>query len=126
MISRGRAWGLAFAWRSMQPTVHHLPRPQTALAAIALLALLRGWQRVAALFLAGWVGLLRPGEMLAARRADLVLPRDINNMYPSAQFALGSPTTRLVVARQSVKIERRDAVLILDSVFGHLPQEELL
>ena len=90
MIARDRAlrrpmqaaWDLAFAWRARRPTVHHLPIPLTALAAMAALALLRGWPLVAALALAGWVGLLRPGEILTARRADLVLPRDSCGLYP--------------------------------------------
>ena len=95
---------------------HHLPLPLIALGAIVALALLSGWPRVAALVLTGWVGLLGPGEVLGARKVDLVLPRGIGGLYPFAQLVMGSPKARLVAANQSVKTGPLGVVNLLDAV----------
>lgn len=70
------AWDLAFNWVSGEPRQHHPAMPVSVLLALCSLALLWGWPREAAVFGRAWAGILRIGEIFAARRGDLVLPSD--------------------------------------------------
>eukprot|EP00435_Cladocopium_sp_Y103_P053973 s1965_g17.t1 len=70
------AWDLCFAWLADEPTQHHPALPLSVLLAMMSLALLWGWPVEASLFGLAWAGILRIGEVLMAKRDDLILPRD--------------------------------------------------
>ena len=97
------------------------------LLAIASLALLWGWAREAALFLLGWSGVLRIGELFAACRRDLVLPHEAAPGVGYALLKIQQPKTRGRAARhQSARIDSADVVSLLSAVFGRLlPSERL-
>eukprot|EP00435_Cladocopium_sp_Y103_P043042 s6_g12.t1 len=121
------AWNLAFSWVSDEPHTHHPAMPLVILLAFSGLALLWGWPREAALLLMAWSGLLRIGEVFAARRKDLVLPGD---GVPGVLFALlqiHQPKTRGVAARhQAARIDPADVVQLLIGVFGRLNEDSFL
>lgn len=121
------AWDLAFNWVVDEPHQHNTALPLAGLIAAVALSLLWGWSREAAIFAAAWAGVLRIGEILAAKRRDLILPAD---SVPGTWFALikiRQPKTRGRAARhQSAKIEPEDVVRLLTSTFGRLSPDEPL
>ena len=81
----GLAWDLAFSWVADEPASHHPALPRSVLLAITALAMLWTWTVEAGIFLLCWCGILRIGEVLGARRRDLILPSD---GAPGVFFAL--------------------------------------
>ena len=96
----GVAWDLAFSWVADEPGSHHPAMPRTVLLSISALAMLWGWPTEAAIFLLCWTGLMRIGEVLLAKRRDVILPRD------------GAPGFRCILVRisilQRLGVERHD------------------
>ena len=71
------AWDTAFAWKAIEPGRHHTAMPWQILLALISLAWAWGWPRVAAVLALAWGGLLRIGEVVMARRKDLLLLQDV-------------------------------------------------
>ena len=121
------AWDLAFAWLTEEPHCHHKAMPLGILLAVLSAALAWGWAAEAALFELAWAGLLRPGEVLSARRSDLILPRDAAPGTRHALLVIRNPKTRGRAARhQSARIDPTDIIELLDAVFGNQPGHTLL
>ena len=91
------AWDLAFAWLQDEPADHHPAMPVSVLLAAMTVGVMWGWPVVSALLGLTWAGLLRIGEVLAARRSDLVLPHEAppgtNHISPRTEDARKSCTT---------------------------------
>ena len=121
------AWNLAFAWVADEPHFHHPAMPLTILISFSTLALLWGWPREAALLMMAWSGLLRIGEVFAARRRDLILPGD---GPPGVEFALlqiNQPKTRGRSAKhQAARIDPQDVVQLLVAVYGRAGADDHL
>ena len=121
------AWDLAFSWVADEPHVHHPAMPKTLILAMASLALLWGWVHEASIFLIAWCGVLRIGEVVAARRRDLILPSD---GVPGRAFALLQvplPKTRGVAAKhQAARIDPSDVVKLISGVFGRFELDQPL
>lgn len=121
------AWDLGFAWAKQEPSQHHLPMPTQVLISMLVVCLLWGWRDVAGMLALGFGGLLRPGEMVAARRSDLLLPRDVGFSTFFALISIREPKSRFTYARhQSTKIDSEDLVDVLDLAFGDVPPHEKL
>ena len=121
------AWDLAFNWVVDEPHQHHAALPQSILIAAVSLALLWGWSREAATLALAWTGLLRIGEAFAAKRADLILPRDAAPGIQHALLKIRLPKTRGRAARhQSARIDPCDIVSLLTAVFGRLAPSDAL
>ena len=69
-------WMLVTKWEELHPVVHRQPLHEVLFKAMFSIAVFWGWQRFAATLLLGMEGIGRVGEVLAARRSDLVLPSD--------------------------------------------------
>ena len=72
--SSKKAWDLCAMWTSLQPCEHHQAMPVQVLQAVRATWLVWGWVREAARFALSWGMLLRIGEALNARRADVFFP----------------------------------------------------
>ena len=69
----------------------------------------------------GFGDLLRSGELVAAKREDLLLPRDIGFAVQFALMSMKEPKSRFTYARhQSTKIGSENLVQLLDFAFGNL------
>eukprot|EP00435_Cladocopium_sp_Y103_P003960 s4316_g1.t1 len=113
------AWDLAFNWVVSEPHEHHAALPLSILLALSGLALLWGWVREACVLLMTWTGLLRIGEVFAAVRSDLILPRDAAPGMRSCLLKIHQPKTRGRSAKHQVaKIDFPDVIALLDAVFG--------
>ena len=109
------AWDLAFAWLTEEPHCHQKAMPVGVLLALFASALAWGWAVEAALFGLAGAGLLRLGELFAARRSDLVLPRDSAPGVSHALVGIQNPKTRGRAARhQSARIDPVDIIQLAD------------
>ena len=63
---------MALAWQREEPPTHHTAMPWQVLLALVSVALTWKWLRVAGVLALSWGSLARIGEVLAARRGDLV------------------------------------------------------
>ena len=73
----GGAWQLVTKWSRLEPVEHRLPVPVVLLRALASLALSWNWPRWTAMTLMIFFGIARPGDVLRAKRSELLLPEDL-------------------------------------------------
>lgn len=86
-----------------------------------------GWLRFAGALALMWGGLLRPGELLAATRRDLLVPSDGDKTIPFALLAIRDPKTRYSHARhQSAKIDMADMLALVEMSFSSLEGHQKL
>ena len=90
----GLGWDLAFSWVADEPASHHPALPRSVLLAIAALAMLWTWTTEAGIFLLSRCGLLRIGEVIGARRRDLILPQDGAPGITFVLLRITTPKTR--------------------------------
>jgi hypothetical protein len=123
----GPAWALVTQWEEINPVQHRQPLPELLYKAMVAVAWMWGWKRFVALLLLGFEGIARVGELLRARRGDLVLPSDLGAAEGSAVFLkIRKPKTmRRGKGRvQHLKIDGELVSTFLESVLG--PLEEFL
>ena len=117
-------WDLAFNWVVDEPHEHNAALPLSlvlAISSLAMMAMMWGWFREASIFVMGWVGVLRIGEILQAKRSDLALPRDAAPGVWYALLKIQLPKTRGRAARhQSSRIDLVDVVEMLSAAFGSM------
>lgn len=112
------AWDLAFAWLQDEPADHHPAMPVSVLLAAMTVGIMWGWPVVSALLGLTWAGLLRIGEVLAAKRADLVLPFEAPPGTKHILLRIQNPKTRGRVARhQAARVDPADIVALVQAVF---------
>ena len=120
-------WDLAFSWSRQEPTLHHVAMPGPVLLAMLATCYLWGWLRMAGILALGFGAVLRTGELLQARRADLLLPVDTGFFASYALLAIAEPKTRFSTARhQSAKLDVPDLLETVTMAFSHLKPGEKL
>lgn len=125
----GKAWQLVSKWEDIEPSSHRNPLPPVVYQAMVSLAVLWNWPRVAALLVLTYEAICRPGEVLRATRADLLLPEDLVVEDPGTMFlCINQPKgKRRGIGRvQHAKISDPAATKFISRVFGKLPLWALL
>ena len=123
--SMAPAWHVVSQWEEVQPTKHRTPLPEPIYKAMVSLAVLLGWKRFAAALVLGVEGITRIGEVLKARRCDLVLPSDLfEDQYQNAFLKIRRPKTlRRGKGRvQHAKVDHGPAVKFLENIYGKLDE----
>ena len=119
------AWDLAFCWLSDEPHQHHPAMPRSVLLAACSLSLMWGWPYVASVLCIGWSGIMRIGEVIMARRSDLVLPCDSAPGLRCILVKIRSPKTRGRSAKhQSARIDPCDLVRLITAVYKNFDEEQ--
>jgi len=99
------AWDSAWEWRARQPGLNRIAMPPSVVRAMAVVALHWGWTDLAALILIGFLGMLRPAELLALTVQDATFTTSSRGLELLFVF-IGSPKTRRLAARrQHVRID---------------------
>lgn len=115
------AWDLGYSWKSLEPGEHHVAMPPQILLAMVTTSLLWGWVSFAGCISLGFAGLLRPGELLASTREELLLPSDVGNTTSFALLSIREPKSRFTNARhQSAKIDIPDLLRVCELAFSKL------
>ena len=121
------SWDLAFSWMREEPPTHHTALPWQVLCAMLTVAITWGWTRVVAILAICWGGLARVGEVLAARRKDLVLPLDIGEQTQQLFLSLNELKTRFRAARhQCLKLDQCQLVRLVVLTYQATPPDEKL
>eukprot|EP00435_Cladocopium_sp_Y103_P010558 s305_g2.t1 len=122
-----QAWDLAFAWLVDEPYAHHPAMPLSVMLAMVTVALTWGWPHEAAVIMLAWTGIMRIGEVLAAFRADLILPSDA---APGTSFLLvmiKQPKTRARAAKhQAARVDQSDVIRFISAMYGGSPRDTKL
>lgn len=106
-----QAWDLCAMWTSFEPVEHHRAMPVQVLLAVLSTCLVWGCTREAAIFAMCWGMLLRIGELLNAKRSDIVFPQDVRFSIDYVLLKILEAKTRFRAARhQSSKLEPLDLV----------------
>ena len=117
------AWDLAISWLRAEPGDHHVACPFQILLALLSTCILWGWPAVAGMIALSWGAICRAGEVFAALRADLILPRDVLFSSAGVFLRVQEPKTRFKAARHQVaRCDYEDLVELLDCAFGRLPK----
>ena len=122
-------WDNLHRWESLAPVTHRVPIPGSVLRAVVALALCWSWPRFAATLCLSFFGITRPGEVLKARRRDLLLPRDLlcEAASPAYLRIVESKSRRHGKRRiQHASVLNLQIVSFLDKVFSSLGKEDLL
>ena len=118
------AWNVAYGWVQQEPGSHHAALPPQALIAILATALLWGWTRVAGCLALAFGAILRPGEVCAALRHQLLLPCDVFCTMQCAYLSILEPKTRFTAAKhQTAKLDAPDLLSIVEMAFSALPRD---
>ena len=88
------AWDLTFSWLREEPFEHRVACPFQVLLAILIVCLCWGWIDIAGILALSWGGICRIGEVLAARRVDLVPPSNVMFTSATVQLRVQKPKTR--------------------------------
>ncbi|CAE7488234.1 unnamed protein product [Symbiodinium sp. CCMP2456] len=121
------AWDLGFAWQADEPYSHHTAIPPAVLIAVITACLLWGWVREAGCFALAFGGVMRIGEVFAATRRCLILPKDVNDSQPFVLVKIEEPKTRHRGPRhQAAKVEASDLVQVITIAFSTLQAGEKL
>ena len=99
---------------------------QIAVAATTA-AILYGWTSLAGVIALSWAGLARIGEVLAARRCDLVFPEDTWEHTSHVLLTVLEPKTRCKSARhQCVRVDQPQFIRVLKLAYSALAPERKL
>eukprot|EP00438_Fugacium_kawagutii_P002050 Skav230092 [mRNA] locus=scaffold3264:40338:47439:- [translate_table: standard] len=122
------AWDVILRWEELEPVEHRRPLPFAMMAAMVCLAIAWGWLRIAGVILIGFHGCCRPGEVLRAQRAQLVLPCDLGLTSGPAYLRVQKPKPgRRGMGRiQHAKINDDEVVFFLVHVFKDFTGDTLL
>ena len=122
------AWTLLQRWELIQPVAHRPPLPRIILDALISLSLSWGWVRWAALTSLAFFGVLRVGEPLKARRADLLLPEDcgLDREVLFLQIGAPKPGRRGKGRTQHARVRHRETIQLVRTAFGSLAPDDLL
>ena len=119
------AWDLAFAWLQDEPHSHHPAMPLTVMAAMVVVALYWGWPYEAAVILMSWTGVMRIGEVLSAKRKDVVLPGDAAPGTSFLLIVIQQPKTRGRAAKhQAARIDQEDVIRFLSAMYQDFPSKQ--
>ncbi len=115
------AWDLGYSWKRLEPGEHHVAIPPQILLGMVTTSLLWGWINFAGCISLAFAGLLRPGEVLAATRDELLLPSDSGGTVGFALLSIREPKSRFTNARhQSAKIDIPDLLRVCELAFSRL------
>ena len=113
------AWDLAFSWVQAEPSSRHVAMPWQVLLAMITVALMWGLADVAGCLALRWRALLWAGELVAAKRRDVPLPRDVQETICFALLAINEPKTRRIgPGHQAAKLDIRDLLQVTDLASG--------
>ena len=122
-------WDRIKRWEVIEPPRHRVPLPCSVLQAMVTLATLWGWKRFACTLCISFFGITRPGEVLRARRVELVLPVDLMSAETTKAFLqVSEPKSRRRSSGriQHASIEDISIVQFITYVFGDLHESDLL
>lgn len=104
-----------------EPVEHHRAMPAQLMLAVLATCLVWGWTGEAAIFAMCWGMLLRAGELMSAKRRDIIFPQDVRFSIEHVSIRIMEPKTRFRAARhQWSKLEPPDLIQVARLGIGKL------
>ena len=125
----GLCWTMISRWEMMEPTVHRVPLPAVLFRAMLSICIGWGWKRFASILILGFLGIARPGEPLAAKRREQVLPSDMMSEGPDVVYLkILKPKTRFRGRglTQHISVHEPVYIAFLESVYRASQPDERL
>eukprot|EP00438_Fugacium_kawagutii_P035211 Skav218672 [mRNA] locus=scaffold44:102316:106746:- [translate_table: standard] len=121
------AWQTVTKWEALEPVQHRPPLPEPVLLAMACVGLSWKWVRWTAVLMGSFYSIARVGELLRARRADVMTPTDLLDPDEKLYIRITEPKTRRRGARvQYVTIDAAFCKSFLAAIWDDIPKEEFL
>ena len=121
------AWETVGKWEIQEPVSHRPPLPEPLLKAMAALSLGWQWYRWTAVLVFSFYSACRVGEVLRARRSDVLTPEDLLLERHLIFLKVRDPKSRRRGARvQYCSVDEQWAVRFLSRVWGSLSAGESL
>ena len=122
-------WDMIARWERMEPPVHRTPIPGSILRAMVVIGVLLNWRRFSGVLCLAYFGITRPGEVLRARRKDLVLSKDL--LLPRSEVAYlrvgePKPRSRGKGRVQHASIHDLDVIGFIECVFENIHHSDML
>lgn len=123
-----KAWRVAHAWRSLVPVKSHRPMPLPILLAMQAVAMRRCEFRMCAALGLGFLGLLRPAEVLKLKGKCLLKPLKLMGPPHLMYIDIGAAksSSRGGALHQHVRVEDAIFVPFMEKISGQLGPEELV
>lgn len=91
--------------------------PDAIMRAMVALSFAWGWIDIGMLVMVGFLGLLRPGELLALRVADFILPSTTMSAIRRLHIRIGAPKMRRLAARREhVTIDDEEVIQLVEKM----------
>eukprot|EP00435_Cladocopium_sp_Y103_P071851 s87_g38.t1 len=121
------AWETVSKWELLEPVQHRPPLPEPILHAMAALGLSWGWFRWTAVLVASFYSISRVGELLRARRSDVLTPKDLLDDQEKIYIRISEPKSRRRGARiQHVTVDNILCLRFLAWVWDALEKPDFL
>ena len=122
------AWDMVSRWEELEPVVRRTPLLEVILQAMVGIALALRWRCWAAVTLATFYAIARPGELLHARRRNVLTPLDLLEPEHSwIYIKIDKPKSRRRGAKvQHIKLCEPAVVTFLERTWQALGPQELL
>ncbi len=122
-----RAWNVVHKWERVEPTTHRTPIPEPILLAMTSLALNWGWRRFAAVLLYSFYSVSRVGEVLRAKRSQVLTPKDLLFESNTVYLRVLNPKTRNSGARTQYSCTDEElCVNLVSSIWDRLLPDQWL
>lgn len=122
-----KAWLVVTKWEKVEPTVHRTPVPEALIKAMICLSWCWGWKHFAAVLAFTFYSVSRVGEVLRARRAHVLTPKDLLYETQTVYLRILHPKTRNRGARtQYSSTEVELCVNLVSEVWDRLLPDQLL
>ena len=121
------AWEVCSKWELVEPIQHRPPLPEPILKAMATVGLAWKWRRWTACLLFAFYAVARIGEVIRARRENLLTPADLLSEQEVTYLQIEAPKSRRRGARvQYVTVYEPDVIKFVSSVWQDLPKGSVL
>ena len=117
------AWQIDRKWQIHEPGKCRPVLPAVALRAAVTLGLLWNWPRWVGIVLLGFAAMLHPAEMIALKRADLILPSDVAHDHCCMFVHIRNPKTARFARRQHGRIDDPLIIALAERLYGPLNLE---
>ena len=118
------AWDVSWSWKGAAESHSHWPMPEEVFLAFVALALHWDWADVAFCLIAGFLGMLRPGEILALKPTDVdVLGSD----WSASQIFIfvGKPKMRRIgPRREHIRIDDAELISFVHWMKMHFDKDQ--
>ena len=121
------AWDTVSRWEVLEPVQHRPPLPEPLVRAMACVGIAWGWKRWTCVLLTSFFAVMRVGELLKARRRDILTPADLLSSEEVIYVKVEDPKIRRRGARiQYSTLAQSEFLPFVVDTWSRLDMDELI